>query len=136
MSNVLQPWVGTMPWKCQSILLSGLRGPDDCGPPAVKDVNRWLRTVCQHNADPSKAYMRREALPSAAALCDELEWMTCHYVHHFADALRTVAIWHHDNIVCLLARNYHAAIAEELFHFIPEGDGTFVDRHRDVVAHD
>ena len=135
MSSVLLPWVMELPWKCQSILLSGLRGPDDCAPPAIKKVNRWLRTVSQNNADPSKDYMKQATLPTPKEVSKELEWMTSHFVHHFADSLRVVAIWHPDMVMRIVATNYHYDIAEELFHFIPEDDATFITRHRDKVDH-
>lgn len=133
-SSVLLNWVMNVPWKCQSILLSGLRGPDSCDWPKTKAVNRWLRTVSQNNADPSKDYMRQDSLPTCLELCDEIEWMSCHFVHHFADALRIVAIWHPDSDTRNKAWEYHLEIAEEIFHFIPESDKVFVHRHRDKVS--
>lgn len=136
MSSVLHDWVTLMPWKCQSILLSGLRGTDTNQPPAIKAVTRWLRTISQHNADPSKGYMQQDDLPTPLALCDELEYQTCHFVHHLADALRTVAIWHPNNFTRERAYDYHFLIAEELFHFIPESDEVFKERHKDKVSHD
>lgn len=135
MSSVLQDWVAEMPWKCQSILLSGLRGTDDGAPPAIKAVSRWMRALAQHNADPDKGYMRPDGLPSREQLCEELEYRTCHFVHHFADALRCVSIWHPDVTAQETAWKYHYFIAEELFHFRPETVQEFVLRHRDQVAH-
>ena len=135
MSSVLQDWVALMPWKCQSILLSGLRGTDHNQPPAIKAVSRWVRTISQHNADPAKGYMRPDSLPSPLELCAELEYQTCHFVHHIADALRTVAIWHQDAGTRQCAGDYHYRIAEELFHFVPEADNVFIERHQDKVAH-
>jgi hypothetical protein len=136
MSSVLQDWVAGMPWKCQSILLSGLRGTDHSQPPAIKAVSRWMRTLAQHNADPAKGYMRPDNLPTPLDLCDELEYETCHFVHHFADALRTIAIWHPHAETRRGAFEYHFRIAEELFHFLPETDDLFIARHQDRVAHD
>lgn len=136
MSSVLQVWVASMPWKCQSILLSGLRGTDHSQPPTIKAVSRWLRTLSQHNADPAKGYMRPDALPTPLDLCAELEYQTCHFVHHLADALRTVALWHPDAETRIRAGHYHYRIAEELFHFVPEADDVFTARHQDKVIHD
>lgn len=136
MSSVLQPWVMVLPWKCQSILLSGLRGTDDDATPAIKAVSRWIRTLSQNNADPSKSYMQQDDLPTWQELCHELEYKTCHYVHHFADALRVVAIGYHvTSFVSNRAYEYHFRIAEELFHFMPESDDTFIERHQDKVEH-
>lgn len=131
MSAVLQDWVTVIPWKQQSILLSGLRGPDVGSLPNIKIVNRWMRMQCQHNADPSKPYMMQRDLPAPLAVCDELEFLTCHYVHHFADALAVIAYNHPDQEVAAYAGALHYRIAEELFHFVPEQPWVFVLRHRD-----
>lgn len=132
--SVLLPWVMNLGWKMQSILLSGFRGPDDADLPAIKAVNRWLRTISQNNADPSKDYMRQDTLPTELELCAELEWRSCHYVHHLADALRVVAIFHPDHVVSDRAGAYHYRIAEEIFHFLPETVDQFMHRHRDKVV--
>jgi hypothetical protein len=131
--SVLQPWVMSIGWKMQSILLSGFRGPDDAELPAIKAVNRWIRTVSQNNADPSKDYMRQDKLPTDLELCEELEWRSCHYVHHLADALRVISIYHPDDTVGGAAWSYHFRIAEEIFHFKPEGEAEFLRRHKDKV---
>lgn len=133
---MLQDWLAAQGWKLQSILFSGLRGPDVPNVPAVKAVNRWMRTVTQHNADPSKEYMRQETLPTPIELCDELEFLPCHYVHHLADALAVIAYGHPDEDVALTAAKYHFRIAEELFHYVPEQPYVFALRHRDKPAGD
>lgn len=166
MSSVLQPWVEQIPWKQQSILFSGLRGPDTAHCPAIKEVVRWLRKISQRDADPSQSYMapgeRDECvrcglhrmshpngeacpqgflagtpptLPAPDALKKELEFSSCHYVHHFASALRVVALHHPDEQVKTYAHELHFYIADELFHFVPESDAVFLHRHRDRVEH-
>lgn len=135
MSTVVKLWVEKMPWKCQSILFSGLRGPDGALSPQVKEVSRWMRRVSQHDADPSQSYMAPTALPTPEDLEKELEFSTCHFVHHFADALRCISLWHPDAAVRDYAYKLHCYIAEELFHFNPEGSLEFEFRHRDRVEH-
>lgn len=130
---VVQPWLRNLPWKQQSILFSGLRGPDAANIPATKSVNRWMRTVTQHNADPSKNYMSQDGLPTALDLTDELEFLPCHYVHHLADSLAVIAYSHPEQDVREQAYDYHAFIAEELFHFVPEVPEAFFWRHRDKI---
>lgn len=132
--SVLQPWVMNLGWKMQSILLSGFRGPDDAELPATKAVNRWIRRVSQNNADPSKDYMRDDKMPTDLQLCEELEWRSCHYVHHLADALRVIALYHPVDDIFNRATSYHFRIAEEIFHFVPESDAVFTERHQDKVA--
>lgn len=138
MSTVLLPWVESIPWKMQSILLSGLRAPD-VKTDATKRICRWMRSICQHNADPSKGYMEPQLTWLNRDLIDkcmdELEYLPCHYVHHFADALRVVAIYCPDAAVSTFANETHTEVAEEIFHFRPETDDQFILRHKDKVKH-
>lgn len=131
MSTVIQPWVELLPWKMQSILFSGLRGPDQELLPNIKQVSKWMRSVCQFNADPSKPYMNDIKLPEHAALDKELEHCPCHFVHHFADGLAVIAYGHPEQKVVEYAAGLHYHIAEELFHFVPEPNFVFALRHRD-----
>lgn len=128
---VIQEWVARMPWKQQSILFSGLRGPDLKGHPAIKKVSKWMRMVSQNNADPSKQYMEVTDLPTPEEISDELEYLTCHFAHHFADALAVIAYSHPDREISHYAFSIHAHFAEEVFHFIPEHPQIFRWRHRD-----
>jgi len=122
-------------WKEQSILMSGFRGPDYPNVPHIKALNRWLRTMSQNNADPSKDYMRPDAQPTEMEVCDELEFLPAHYVHHFADSLRIVALHHPVSATREYAFGGHYRIAEEIFHFQPESNEVFLFRHRDKVEH-
>jgi hypothetical protein len=131
--HVLQPWVASVPFKCQSILLSGLRGPDQALHPKIKQVSKWVRAVSQINADPSKPYMNNIRLPEPEELEKELEHCYVHFVHHFADALAVIAYWHPDRSTALTAAQYHHYIAEELFHFRPEPRDVFIMRHRNKL---
>lgn len=130
---VLQPWVMQMPWKMQSILFSGLRGPDQELLHNIKQISKWLRSVTQQNADPSKPYMNGITLPgsNSADLFKELEHCPCHFVHHFLDALAIVAYKHPEKTVAEYAASVHFNCAEELFHFFPEPATWFLIRHRD-----
>ena len=76
---------------------------------------------------------------------DELEYLPCHYTHHFADALRVVSLFYrtsydaaftisdqtHD--IRKFAWQVHEQVAVEIFHFKPETDTEFVNRHCDKV---
>ena len=154
MSSVLKPWVMEMPWKMQSILLSGLRAPD-VKTDATKRICRWMRALTQNNADPSKGYMEPQSMDQELLdkCMDELEYLPCHYVHHFADALRVLSLYYLDEASYPVTENAHLVtaecsairsfayrvhfyVAEEIFHFVPEDDGTFIHRHRDKTQHD
>jgi len=136
MSSVLKPWVMEMGWKMQSILLSGLRAPD-FPTVATKKICRWMRAECQNNADPSKGYMEPQALSDKLVddCMEELEYLPCHYVHHFADALAVVAYHHPDEKACGFALSVHDLVAEEIFHFRPETREQFMKRHVDKTEH-
>lgn len=133
---VLQPWVSEVGLKMQSILLSGLRAPDT-KTSGVKKVVRWMRGLCQVDADPKKqSYMQtivvNDDLVNTAI--DELEYLTCHYAHHFADSLRVVSVFHPDPAVREQAYKIHFLVAEEIFHFVPESDAVFQKRHQDKMV--
>jgi hypothetical protein len=128
---VLQPWVMKLTWKMQSILFSSLRGPDQEYLVNIKQVSKWMRSVTQNNADPSKPYMNGIQLPEVEALYKELEHCPCHFVHHFLDGLAIIAYFHPIEIVAEYAARVHYMCAEELFHFYPEQPEYFKMRHRD-----
>ncbi len=134
MTSVLLPWVQAMPWKMQSILISGLRAPD-FKTSAVKKICRWMRPVCQNNADLSKGYMEPQVLNQQLIdqAMDELEYLPCHYVHHFADALRVIAIYAPEGQDRDFANAVHKEVAVEIFHFRPETREEFIFRHRDMT---
>jgi hypothetical protein len=135
-TSVVQDWLTTSGWKMQSILFNGLRAPD-AATKGVKKCIRWMRTQTCNNADPRKpdCYMTapemNEELIQLAI--DELEYLPCHYVHHFADAMRILAIHHPDEETKFWAWRLHYLVAEEIFHFKPETDEEFLERHKDKV---
>jgi hypothetical protein len=142
MSSVYKQWFLDMPWKMQSILSNGLRATD-VKTVATKKCVRWMRTVVCNDADPTKPDCYMSAPPMTQELIeacvDELEYLTGHYIHHLADAMRVVALYYEGADQCAVRRaahNLHFLIAEEIFHFVPESDETFIWRHRDKVAHD
>jgi hypothetical protein len=137
MSSVVQEWLTNSGLKMQSIFLNGLRAPD-AKTKGVKAIVRWMRTVSCYNADPAKADCYMSAPPVTEDLVetalDELEYLSCHYVHHLADALRIVSLYHPEDLVRLTAWKIHFNIAEEIFHFKPETNNEFELRHRDKTS--
>ena len=130
---VLQPWLANVGLKQQSILISGLRAPD-AKTDYVKRCVRWLRSHCQVDADPAKqSYMQTIVMcPDLMnRAMDELEYLPCHYVHHFADAFAVAAHNHPEQEVQIWAWMIHNLVAEEIFHFRPETKGEFFERHKD-----
>jgi hypothetical protein len=131
--SVVQDWVSELSWKQQSILFSSLRGPDQELLRNVKQYSKWMRSVTQHNADPSKPYMNDIKLPPIEDIYKELEHCPCHFVHHFLDGMAIIAYGHPDAVVAKRAADVHYKCAEELFHFVPEMPAVFDLRHRDKV---
>ncbi len=131
---VLQDWVADVGCKMQSILISGLRAPDQ-KTKGVKKCVRWLRSKCQIDADPKKqSYMETIKIEDFVEMAiDELEYCTVHYAHHFADSLAVLGYHHPDPNVRVAALKIHNLVAVELFHFRPETKEEFLIRHRDKI---
>lgn len=130
---VLQEWVAFVGLKMQSVLLSGLRAPD-AHTLGVKKITRWMRERSQINADPTKkSYMEGVVLTDELIekALDEMEYLAVHYVHHLADALAVIAYFHPIGGVRQIAYQIYFLIAEELFHFKPESQEQFIERHKD-----
>lgn len=99
MTGVTLPWVQALPLKMQSVLFSGLRGPDTHHAPAIKHIVRWLRPATQINADPTTDYMRKEKLPQWETVKKDLEFSTVHYFAHLMHAMQIIAAYHPDETV-------------------------------------
>ena len=113
---VLQDWVANVGCKMQSILLSGLRAPDQYTQ-NVKKCTRWLRSKCQIDADPTKqSYMKTIDMGSTLIdkALDELEYCPVHYVHHLADSFAVLAYHHPDSSVRAMAFYLHSQVAIEV----------------------
>lgn len=94
MPSVTLDWVQELPFKMQSSLFSGLRGPDTGHCPHLKRLVRWLRPATQQDADPTTEYMRAGVLPQWADVKKELEFTTVHYFEHLLDAVQIVGYRH------------------------------------------
>jgi len=94
MHSVLKMWVFALPYRMQSVLMSGLRGCDT----ARKDdhskfVTRALRSLVLNNADPSNTFMNDEGVPPAdrtKAFLWDLDSYPMHFVMHTAHAAEIV----------------------------------------------
>ncbi len=94
MSAVLRDWVRELPWKMQSVLIAGSRGPDSSAGTELKKFTRWIRQETQQNADPEHTYMQSDETPSIdmATLWREIEYgTTWHYFGHLLHALEVIA---------------------------------------------
>jgi hypothetical protein len=116
---VLQNWMGELPWKQQSVVLSALRGPDTSRPPSVKIINRWLRGIIQNNADTSTDYMKELPFPSLENFQRDLEYCTMHYYCHLMHTLEIIGYNHPDESIRDIGLTYYSAMVE-FQHLNPE----------------
>jgi hypothetical protein len=115
--KVLQDWVGLLPYKVQSVLVSAQRGPDSHFCPNLKSITKWIRRTCQINADPSHTFMADIPLPTIDEIEYELEYTTMHFIFHFVYGLEIIAYKHPDQVVKDIAMKYYKGIIEEIMHF-------------------
>src|SRR6266446_3263632 len=136
-TSVFQDWFSQNGWKMQSIFVNGLRAPD-VKTSGIKKCVRWMRACACYDADPNKTdcYMSAPKMTEELVqlALDELEYLPCHYVHHFADAMRILALFHPLEEVRVWAWRLHFLVAEEIFHFVPETDLAFRERHKDKAT--
>lgn len=102
MSSVLKPWVSTLPFRMQSVLMAALRGCDTARKDdASKFITRGLRSVCMHNADPTNTYMLGE-IPDTTyveAFLGDLDSYPLHFVAHTMHAAEIVGHKHHEKVL-------------------------------------
>lgn len=129
---VLQDWMGELPWKQQSVILSSLRGPDTSRPGNVKIINRWLRGITQHNADSTTDYMKKIDFPSLESFQRDLEYCTMHYYCHLMHTLEIIGYNHPEENIKDIALRYYAAMVE-FQHLNPETKEELNKRLEDKV---
>jgi hypothetical protein len=132
MSKVLRNWFDNLEWKQQSVILSGLRGPDNIYCPNIKNLTRWLRNVTQNNADTQHTYMKPEKLPTLAEIEKEFEFTTVHYAFHLLHALEIIGYKHPEQEIAGVAKGYYEGIVKEFLHLVPETEGLLSDRLKDI----
>jgi hypothetical protein len=131
--KVLLDWMGELPWKQQSVIISSLRGPDNHYCPNIKKITRWLRGITQNNADPSHSYMQREEMPTLDDIEKEFEFCSVHYAFHLLHGLEIIGYKHPDEEVAETARNYYHGLARGGLHLNPETSEQLDDRLKDKV---
>ncbi len=118
--SVLLPWMNGLPLRQQGIILSSLRGYDLSRSVAVKNLNKWVRSVVQHNVDPSSSYMRDITPPEIDRdLKEDLECCSMHYVLHLMYSLEIIGYKHPDKSTGNEAKKYYYGFAD-FFHLNAE----------------
>jgi hypothetical protein len=147
MSAVLQPWVQELPWKMQSVLIAGSRGPDSSAGGELKKFTRWIRRETQQNADPEHAYMNVVEDPhiDEKVLLQEIEYgVTWHYFGHLLHALEIIAYKGHNgldqgvkigNMRTKFATYWYITLVQ-FMHLGWEDEKLMDDRLKDMVDHE
>jgi len=129
--KVIKDWMGILPWKQQSVVLSSLRGPDTTYHPNIKKINRWIRSITQNNADMSSHYMKKETLPSIEEIEKEAEFCTIHYLSHLLGGLEIIGYKHPDKTISNIAQKYYLSLVNRVLHLNPETKDQLENRLRD-----
>lgn len=131
--SVLLDWVSELGWKQQSVVLSGLRGPDNHHSPNIKKISRWIRAITQNNADPSHSYMKITDLPTVNDFEDEFYFASTHYSLHLLFALEIIGYKHPDPSIAKIALDYYMALVDDVYHLKPESEQDLDSRLQDKV---
>lgn len=131
--NVLQDWMNELTWKMQSVILSGMRGPDSDHCPGIKEITRWIRRICQNDADPGHSYMKSQGdLPSLQDIEKEFEFCSIHFATHFLYALEIIGYKHPDVEPSNIALDYYKGLVRGM-HFNVEFEEEMDKRLDDKV---
>jgi hypothetical protein len=131
MPSVTLPWVQDLPFKMQSVLFSGMRGPDTGDLRGIKAIVRWLRPVTQHNADTSSDYMRVHPMPAWEEVRKELECeCTVHYFGHLLHTFQIIAYYHPSAAAQIPAYDMYSKMCE-LLHLKMESKEDMIERLQD-----
>jgi len=99
MHSVIKPWVFTLPYRMQSVLLLSLRGCDGVRKDDnSKSITRTLRGLVFNNADPSNTFIT-EAFPpkeKVEAFLWDLDGYPMHFVMHTTHATEIIGFKHPD----------------------------------------
>lgn len=128
--KVLQDWMGNLPWKQQSVILSALRGPDTHRPNSIKDITRWLRRITQFDADPSTNYIGKATHPDLLKIKEDLEFCTVHYFCHLLHTLEIIGYKHPFQEIRHQANHYYEGLVNSL-HLNPESREQLEERLAD-----
>ena len=130
--KVLLDWMEELTWKQQSVILSGLRGPDTPYCHNIKKIVRWLRGVTQNNADKSHSYMREENLPPLKEIEKEFEFTTVHYGMHLIHSLEIIGYKHPDKKISKISKDYYVGLTKYFLHLNPETKAQLEKRLKDI----
>lgn len=130
--TVQQAWMSSLTWKQQTVILAALRGPDHASCKAMKNVSRWMRSVCLENADPKHTYMDwSSAEMDFQGVLDEIEYSTVHFATHFLYGLQIISYKHPLPEVSKMAFNLYQTIVVDGMHLNIETKAEMEERLSD-----
>lgn len=115
---VLLQWVHEMSWKEQSALLAAFRGPDVPADPCIKIVVKWIRSLCQNDADPDTTFMKVDLseLPTYVEFAEAMMYMTMHFTDHIMTGLALIAKYSPYPIIRAKAKYFVKAVWLDCLH--------------------
>lgn len=126
--TVIQDWLGNLPWKMQTVVITGIRGCDGLTKyDASKHVSRAIRRVSLKNADRTTTYMQHDAQAelheAVEKFVEDLDRYPVHYVLHVAHACEIIGYKHLDrNIAAMFLRAYSEIV--QAMHMNPEEEAS------------
>lgn len=98
MDSVLQDWLQELPWKMQTVVITGIRGCDGLSKnDPSKQLGRAIRMAALNNADATTTYMRHDfsvVFAATKTFVDDLDRYPVHFVMHVAHACEILGYKH------------------------------------------
>ena len=132
---VLADWVIHLPWKVQTVLLTGTRGADTHLSEQGRLTKRWIRTLVCKRADPGPLYMAESERdwPDPTKLIDDFEYYPVHYFAHAMHCFQIIGYFHPDVEIGKRAMQCYEAMVDGL-HLHPETCDEMLHRLRSIPS--
>ncbi len=109
-----------LPIKMQSVMMTGVRGPDNHRYESIKVLNRWVRSNLFHDADPFNPFIVKPGDPMPEAIVDQLcvdvEYTTTHYFAHLIHTLEIIGYKQPDLQRAAQALLVWSSLCKEVLH--------------------
>ena len=129
--RVIQKWVDVLGLKQQTVLILGLRGPDQGTSKELKPLIRWLRSLVLLNADPAKNFMKDIEFVEIKKMEKDnpgvIDMLPVHYLQHLIVAIEVVAFKHPHLPTKAKAYQIYCELAHR-FNMLPESEKEFDNR--------
>lgn len=132
--SVLRSWLTDCDFTIQSAALTGIRGYDLGVPDEIKHLIRWVRGILLKDGRPNNGKFVRSDPPilQFKEFIAKIEYMSFHYVWHFAHSLQIIGYLHPDEQVRSEAIKYYNWICKKS-HITPETKEEMIERLSDSL---